>query len=914
MLKKFKFFMSSIVIIFVLLLGSNVFAAPICPVPVEFTQPNGDVITVTSYGDEFFSWQEDENGNIITYDEESNSYKYAEIKDNKIISTSHIVGGISLFSAFSHKIQREDMEPLWESAERIDYSRTDVNDGIQLMSVDDETVDKKPLTDQALLTILIEFNDTEIKYGADFWGKQMFCDEPGAISVVNYWKENANGKEIFKPTSTVELQEKVGNSGIVSVENYTDIEYKIKAISDGVVQMYLDTPHPVKTWYNNSFKETDDVVELAMKALESNFDFSAQQPHIVTIFAGYDNLIGVGDGQGQVNGYTSVFGIETSSGINLGRYTVQGERLNENVPAGIGVICHELGHSVFGLPDLYFANSNASWTTGIFHYSLMSSGGRGKRYTPNDYNQENDCGDSYDAYEGHVPAHLDPWCKIKCGFVTPTLVEDWEGNINSISDIENERQYNIIKVQSKADTKQYFLIENRQLVGFDKGLEALDVEHNKRVFNGGILIYHIDENVGYKNNNNTNRHRFISIERCGHGYTRKYAPSMWPYSFEDGENILNSKTDPNSNFYAPASKTDKCLKDEDCHPKTVESGISVEVLDDSSPSMRVKISIDDKYKIKTGETFSEAFPDINFCNAVIDILEQDDSIERNPNDVISEEDWSKLLLTETLSLLNRDIEDLEGIQHFSKLRNFSCSGNKLTQLNLSGNPMLRTVYCSNNQLTELDVSGCVNIEFLRCNGNKLTKLDISDCKKLQQFYCHNNLLKELDLSKNMGVSDLRCYDNQLTHLNLKNNVWLRILHCYDNYMNENYELSIEKSTTFDEAFNSGQSTNFKYPPQHTVAEPSPTPTPKTGDRVELEQTGNVVTATLIFEETKPPKQDDIWIIVAYKKDGVLKSAEVPQLVDMTASFIIPKAFEDCEISAYVWDKDMKSIMGVQKIK
>ncbi len=133
-------------------------------------------------------------------------------------------------------------------------------------------------------------------------------------------------------------------------------------------------------------------------------------------------------------------------------------------------------------------------------------------------------------------------------------------------------------------------------------------------------------------------------------------------------------------------------------------------------------------------------------------------------------------------------------------------------------------------------------------------------------------------------------------------------------MNENYELSIEKSTTFDEAFNSGQSTNFKYPPQHTVAEPSPTPTPKTGDRVELEQTGNVVTATLIFEETKPPKQDDIWIIVAYKKDGVLKSAEVPQLVDMTASFIIPKAFEDCEISAYVWDKDMKSIMGVQKIK
>ena len=191
MLKKFKFFMSSIVIIFVLLLGSNVFAAPICPVPVEFTQPNGDVITVTSYGDEFFSWQEDENGNIITYDEESNSYKYAEIKDNKIISTSHIVGGISLFSAFSHKIQREDIEPLWESAERIDYSKPMEDNEIQLMSANEtqETSETKKL-----LTILIEFEDVKIQYGADFWSKQMFCDEPGAISVVNYWKENANGK------------------------------------------------------------------------------------------------------------------------------------------------------------------------------------------------------------------------------------------------------------------------------------------------------------------------------------------------------------------------------------------------------------------------------------------------------------------------------------------------------------------------------------------------------------------------------------------------------------------------------------------------------------------------------------------------------------------------------------------------
>lgn len=912
MLKKFKFYMSSIGIISILLLGATAFAAPICPVPVEFTQPNGDVITVTSYGDEFFSWQEDENGNIITYDEDSNSYKYAEIKDNEIISTQQIVGGISLFSAFSHKIQREDIEPLWENAERIDYSKSDANNGIQLMSVDDETVDKKPRTDQALLTILIEFNDTEIKYGADFWSKQMFLDEPGALSVVNYWKENANGKEIFKSANTIDLKKKVGNEGIISFQEYTDINYQIKAVSDGVVHIYLDIPHPAKTW-NDNFKETNNVAELAVKSLEEHFDFSFEYPHIITIFAGYDNLIGAGSGQGQVHGHSSQLTLETSSGINLGRYTVQGEKLQANVPLGIGTICHELGHSVFNLPDLYLSTLPYG-SDGICSYSLMSLGCWGNRHDAENVGRD-DYEDIYANYLGHVPSHLDPWCKIQCDFVAPKLVvSDWNGNINSISDMVTSSKYNVIKVHSKADPKQYFLIENRQLIGFDKGLEVLDEEYYERVFNGGILIYHIDENVRCNNNNNTNYHRFISIERSGIGLRTDFSEAIWTYLNIDGRNKLASETEPNSNFHQAKSKVDKCSLSEECHPQTVESGISIEVLDESSSSMRVKVSVDDEYMINKGETFSEVFPDINFCNAVIDILEQDDSIERNPNNVISEEDWFKLLSTETLSLPNRNIENLEGIQHFSKLRNFSCSGNKLTQLNLSENPMLRNVYCSNNQLTELDVSGCVNIEFLYCNGNKLTKLDVSDCKKLRQFYCHNNLLKELDLSKNMGVSDLRCYGNQLTHLNLKNNVWLRILHCYDNYMNENYELSIEKSATFDEAFNSGQSSNFKYPPQQRVAEPSPTPTPKTGDRVELEQTGNVVTATLIFEETKPPKQDDIWIIVAYKKDGVLKSAEVPRLVDMTASFIIPKAFEDCEISAYVWDKDMKAIMGVQKIK
>lgn len=147
MLKKFRFYMCSIGAVCILLFGITAFSAPICPVPVEFTQPNGDVITVTGYGDEFFSWQEDENGNIIAYDEESRSYKFAEIKDNEIIPTSQEVKKNTTFrlfstNIFSHKIQREDVIPLWESAERVNYSQNVGDDSVQLFSVDDKTEEK----------------------------------------------------------------------------------------------------------------------------------------------------------------------------------------------------------------------------------------------------------------------------------------------------------------------------------------------------------------------------------------------------------------------------------------------------------------------------------------------------------------------------------------------------------------------------------------------------------------------------------------------------------------------------------------------------------------------------------------------------------------------------------------------------
>ena len=69
---------------------------------------------------------------------------------------------------------------------------------------------------------------------------------------------------------------------------------------------------------------------------------------------------------------------------------------------------------------------------------------------------------------------------------------------------------------------------------------------------------------------------------------------------------------------------------------------------------------------------------------------------------------------------------------------------------------------------------------------------------------------------------------------------------------------------------------------------------------------------MIFEKTGPPKQEYIRLYIAYKKDGFLHGMQMPEVVDMTAGFVIAEQFKDCDITVYVWDKDMKPLMDAQK--
>jgi M6 family metalloprotease-like protein len=147
-------------------------------------------------------------------------------------------------------------------------------------------------------------------------------------------------------------------------------------------------------------------------------------------------------------------------------------------PPTVGVFAHEYGH-VLGLPDQYDYGYESDGTD---VYSLMAGGSwnRYPGYLPD--------GKPASIFSGNSPAQLDAWSKYRLGFVTPVEITDAQAL--SLKPAEtNPVVYKMVVPNSGG--KEYFLFENRQMIGFDQGL----LRYNTH----GLAIYHIDDTVLTRN-------------------------------------------------------------------------------------------------------------------------------------------------------------------------------------------------------------------------------------------------------------------------------------------------------------------------------------------------------------------------------------------------------------------------------
>ena len=168
------------------------------------------------------------------------------------------------------------------------------------------------------------------------------------------------------------------------------------------------------------------------------------------------------------------------------------------------------------------------------------------------------------------------------------------------------------------------------------------------------------------------------------------------------------------------------------------------------------------------------FPDTIFRLYLMDNIDSDGDMVLSPEE----------LAIQKMDVRSSGINDLKGIEYFTKLTFLNCSKNGLTALDVSNNKELTELYCADNDLVTLNVSGCEKLKNILCNDNDLEKLDVSNAKNLDILNCSHNSLLVIDISNNTNLTNLQSSGNPFYSLDISHNPKLYSLYCESDQLNE----------------------------------------------------------------------------------------------------------------------------------
>lgn len=377
-----------------------------------------------------------------------------------------------------------------------------------------------------LIIIRIEFNDYQFSSPTSVWTQKIFGTNEGELN--HYFNEISYGK--FQFQSAIEM-DGVVNDGIITVhldENHPDdLEDKIDRLRSAAIL-------------------ADSSIDFSQYDIDDNGAISSNELQIMFLVAGGELATNAHPGIWAHSWcmYGSNASAPTLDNVRLmncndnGTYSAFGEKHFDAVDgndATIGIIAHELGHAVFDLPDLYDTDYTSA---GIGNFGLM--GGGSWAYKEGDW------------YVGQTPVHMIGWTKVRCGFISATLLETdiTDLEVNATSSIN----YSLYQVPTGQEG-EYFLLENRAAGGYDRGLYSLQGSGS---FEGGLSILHIDDNLldsCYQSNscNDDEEHKLVDVEDANNLLT---LDSDWEYEghydnlFYAGNNdSFTPDTTPDSNRY-----------------------------------------------------------------------------------------------------------------------------------------------------------------------------------------------------------------------------------------------------------------------------------------------------------------------------------------------------------------------------
>ncbi len=458
--------MKNCFVLFVLgLLCLSARAVPADPTPGQITQPDGSKLTVVLHGDEFFNYQTTLDGYTVVKNE-AGFYTYARLDGTRMVASNYVAHDEANRTALDFAALAGLPKGLKSPAM--------VQRGKQLLN-------KR----NALLR------------GVGHGGHMDYDKFRGLIILINYTDRNFND---YVPSNytPVDFYEAMVNSH--DYQGFT-LPFGTKIDAMGSVRdFYYDNsfhqfdPHfdilgpvdvPFACTDAHQFK-CDSIFFAALEALDDEVDFSQYDTDedgtadmVFFLVAGHGSDVTANDRNYLWPHMNNFVESPVLDGVNFSLYAcstnMTGEedeyRINYNNVAGIGTFCHEFSH-VLGLPDLYDTDSEGSGGINRQHpmtWSIMASGFRSNN--------------------GRNPAGYSLYERYALGFAQPTLIEG-EGTI-SVPALEKS---NMGYRMNTANDGEFFLIENRQRIKWDKNLAG-----------PGMLIFRVDStNVDVWENNLVN--------------------------------------------------------------------------------------------------------------------------------------------------------------------------------------------------------------------------------------------------------------------------------------------------------------------------------------------------------------------------------------------------------------------------
>lgn len=197
----------------------------------------------------------------------------------------------------------------------------------------------------------------------------------------------------------------------------------------------------------------------------------------------------------------------------------------QKIMAGIGTPCHEFSHCL-GLPDFYDTSGS---NFGMDAWDVM------------DFGCYND--------DGNTPAGYTSYERMYVGWMSPTELKEMT-RIEGMKPLEESKEAYIL--YNDNNKNEFYLLENRQLVGFDAGL-----------YGHGLLVLHVyyDEDIWAQNKVNTvallQRMTIIPADGTFSGSASSLAGDPFPGT--SGNDMLTNYTNPAATLYVSNSDGTKLM-------------------------------------------------------------------------------------------------------------------------------------------------------------------------------------------------------------------------------------------------------------------------------------------------------------------------------------------------------------------